>query len=166
MVHSNPTEKSFQFCHNVMLSCSFPRLVTTARVAVAGYVNLPALRLIEMSAIGLLVNISFDRCRYFLFKRCICKSLLKVINYARIAVNFSIRSLRCPPYCLHVATGDKRRMNTEERFMNIHTEVVCGSGHSRRVPRGCNCLGVCIETCDELVYLSIHSHSFFLFFFN
>ena len=116
--------------HNVMPSCSFLRLVTTARVAVAGYVNC----LIEMSAIGLLVNISFGRCRYFLFKRCICKSLLKVINYARIAVNFSIRSLRCPPYCLHMATGDKRRMDTEERFMNIHTEVVCGSGHSRRVP--------------------------------
>ena len=54
-------------------------------------------------------------------------------------MNFSIRSLRCPPYCLHVATGDKRRMDTEGRIMNIHTEVVCGSGHSRRVPRGCNC---------------------------
>ena len=59
VVHSNPTEKNFQFCHNIMLSCSFPRLVTTARVAVAGYVNLPILRLNEMSAIGLLVNISF-----------------------------------------------------------------------------------------------------------
>ena len=58
-------------------------------------------------------------------------------------MNFSVRSLRCPPYCLHVATGDKRRMDTEERIMNIPTEVVCGSGHSRRVPRGCNCLGVC-----------------------
>ena len=50
------------------------------------------------------------------------------------------------PPCLHVATGDKRRMDTEERFMNIHTEVVCGSGHSRRVPRGCNCWGVWSDT--------------------
>ena len=48
------------------------------------------------------------------------------------------------PYCLHVATGDEWRMDAEERIMNIHTEVVCGSGHSRRVPRGCNCWGVCI----------------------
>ena len=43
-------------------------------------------------------------------------------------MNFSIPSLRCPPYCLHVATGNKRLMDTEERFMNIHPEIVCGSG--------------------------------------
>ena len=51
VVHSNPTEKSFQLCHNSYAVLFISR--TAARVAVEGYVNLPVLRLIEISAIGL-----------------------------------------------------------------------------------------------------------------